>query len=329
MATSHEPWLDDYRQLTEAAGVADVSGIVGQVEMTGPDRAAFLNRLATNKIDRLPPGAGCETFLADPKGRVLAYLWLFVRPESLTLLSAAGQAERIVAHLDHYLIREKVEIRDRSREASALFLSGKRSAEVLGRLIDAPLSQQPMTGIETEIASSAIGLWTLDAAGTPAWLLLASRAASEAAFGAIQAAGASACGLTALESLRIEAGWPVYGLDITEENLPQEVARERQTLSFNKGCYLGQETIARLDSRGHVNRTLVGLRFGTPLPPPAGTELTAEGAVVGAVTSSAVSPRLGTALALGYVRRGHNAPGAKLESSLGPAEVVGLPVAMR
>ena len=93
-----------------------------------------------------------------------------------------------------------------------------------------------------------------------------------------------------------------------------------------KGCYLGQETVARIDALGHVNRTLVGVRFVGPDVPPPGCPLSAEGAVVGEVTSAAYSPRLAVPLALAFVRRGHNAPGTPLESPVGDAEVVGLPV---
>src|SRR5690606_6094431 len=130
----------------------------------------------------------------------------------------------------------------------------------------------------------------------------------------------------AVEVARIEAGMPLYGMDITDDNLPQEVDRNDWAISFNKGCYLGQETVARIDALGHVNRTLVGLRFASESVPEPGGELLAGDKVVGHVTSAAWSPAQRRAVALGYVRQGHNRPSARLVSAVGEAEVIALPM---
>ena len=111
----------------------------------------------------------------------------------------------------------------------------------------------------------------------------------------------------------MEAGTPVYGRDIDETNLPQEVARVERTISFTKGCYIGQETVARIRTYGHVNRTLVGLQLDGETAVPLGTKLFHADKEVGHITSSAVSPRLGQAIALAYVRRGSQEPGTRLE----------------
>src|SRR5438046_8506879 len=105
--------------------------------------------------------------------------------------------------------------------------------------------------------------------------------------------------------MRIEAGYPLYGRDITDKNLPQEIDRDRLAISFTKGCYLGQETVARIDALGHVNRLLRGIKFLTSAIPERGTELQSGGKVVGHVTSSCWSPGIGAPLALGFLRRGH------------------------
>jgi folate-binding protein YgfZ len=128
------------------------------------------------------------------------------------------------------------------------------------------------------------------------------------------------------EIVRVESGVPMYGRDITDENLPQEVNRNAQAISFTKGCYLGQETVARIDALGHVNKLLVGLKISGATVPTAGTELTAQGKVVGHVTSAVFSPRLNAPLALGYVRTGNNEVGNRVESPLGSAEVIALPL---
>jgi hypothetical protein len=139
-------------------------------------------------------------------------------------------------------------------------------------------------------------------------------------------AGAVACGDESFEAARVEWGFPLFARDISDKNLPQEVARDPLAISFVKGCYLGQETVARIDALGHVNKTLVGIRFdGQAIPEPLAA-LEADGQSVGHVTSAVFSPRMAAPLALGYVRRGNNVAGSRLNSPVGEAEVVALPV---
>ncbi len=140
------------------------------------------------------------------------------------------------------------------------------------------------------------------------------------------AAGAVECGEAAFQALRIEAGTPLFGVDFNADNLPQEVGRDELAISFTKGCYLGQETVARIDALGHVNQSLVGVRFAGQIVPPAGLELTSGEDSAGRVTSASYSPRLESPLALAMVRRPWISPGTRLESAAGPCEVVDLPV---
>jgi folate-binding protein YgfZ len=144
---------------------------------------------------------------------------------------------------------------------------------------------------------------------------------------ALAAAGATPCDPDAFHAARIEWGFPLFGIDISDKNLPQEVARDALAISFVKGCYLGQETVARIDALGHVNKTLVGVRFDGHTVPATGLELSASGNKVGEVASATWSPRLKAPLALAYVRRGSNTPGTRPTSSAGNAEVVALPIA--
>jgi folate-binding protein YgfZ len=144
---------------------------------------------------------------------------------------------------------------------------------------------------------------------------------------ALHAAGAAHCSAAAFEPARIEQGFPWFAQDISPANLPQEVGRDPLAVSFVKGCYLGQETVARIDALGHVNKLLVGLRFATPRVPAAGAELQAGDKAVGQVTSAAYSPRYASAVALAYVRRGSHTCGTRFLSADGEAEVVTLPMA--
>jgi folate-binding protein YgfZ len=315
----------EYRTLTGGAGLVPLARHA-EVELTGNERANFLNRLCTNKVDRLPAGTGAEAFLTDAKAHILAHLFVFARPECLVLFSLGAEGAKIASHLDRYLIREKVAIHDRTAQRLVMLLAGPDAEPLLRRLTSAELPGKHLDHTGIEVDGAAVEARAVDLGGQTALLLSCEVETAATVWKTLRQNGARACGCKAADAVRIEAGWPVYGRDITEDNLPQEVARDERTISFTKGCYLGQETVARIDSRGHVNRTLVGLRFhGAEVPAP-GTELSAQGQVVGTVTSAAVSPRQGVAVALGYVRRGQNTPGFVLQSPAGLAEVTSLPM---
>jgi folate-binding protein YgfZ len=126
--------------------------------------------------------------------------------------------------------------------------------------------------------------------------------------------------------MRLETGTPLYGVDFDDDNLPQEVGRNEQAISFTKGCYLGQETVARIDALGHVNQQLVGVRFDGEAIPTVGTELTSGGAVAGRVTSATYSPLLEAPLAIAMVRHKFLPTGTRLDSANGPCEIVSMPI---
>jgi len=160
----------------------------------------------------------------------------------------------------------------------------------------------------------------------PGYDLVCQRAEAAALWQALMSAGARPAGLEAYEILRIEAGTPIYGIDIDETNLAPEVARTRQAISYAKGCYLGQEPIVRIRDLGHVNRSLVGITCGQAVA--RGTRLFQDGKEVGQVTSAAQSPRLGATVALAYVRRGSQQPGTELEVETGQERVGAVVVAL-
>jgi folate-binding protein YgfZ len=142
---------------------------------------------------------------------------------------------------------------------------------------------------------------------------------------ALISSGAVACEASAVESARLEASYPLFGLDITEENLPQEADRNKRAISFTKGCYLGQETVARIDALGHVNRLLVRLKLDSDRLPANGDSVLTGEQPVGHVTSAAWSPHFNAPLAFAYVRRNYAKPGTKLTSSGSQAEVIAPP----
>lgn len=324
MASGLHDWVDDYEALTGSVGLVDLS-TRDQVELRGDDRYKFLHNFCTNEIKKLAPGAGCEAMVLDVKGHVLAHGFVFSGPESLVIETVPDEGAKVAKHLDRYLIREKVEIIDRSADWAELLLSGPQAPALLHELTSQAPPETLLSSVEARIATAEVWLRRVDWTGV-AFLIDCRRSDLASIQEQLTKAGAKPCAHAAFEAARIEAGLPFYGPDITEKNLPQELDRNLQAINFNKGCYLGQETVARIDALGHVNRTLVGVRFSDQDLPGPGIELLAGEQVVGQVTSAAFSPRLQSPLALAYVRRGHNEPGKELSSTLGPAVVVKLPI---
>ncbi|MBI3839601.1 MAG: aminomethyl transferase family protein [Planctomycetia bacterium] len=318
-------WISEYDALTEHAGLVDLAHRT-QIELGGADRSTFLHNLCTNEIRKLPPGAGCEAFLTSVQGKTLAHVFVFAGPDSLVLETVAGESEKILSHLDHYLICEQVTLTDRSHQWSELLLGGAQSEGVLGQLTDSQMPEARLANAAAILGGRPVWLRRVDLAGPVGFLISAANEDLDPVRAALRGAGAVACPAPAFDAARIEWGFPLFGHDIWDTNLPQEVARDPLAISFVKGCYLGQETVARIDALGHVNKTLTGLRFPGATIPPVGLELRAGDQTVGRVTSAAYSPRLGAPLALGYVRRGSNAPGTRLTSELGDAEVIALPI---
>lgn len=315
----------EHRAAREGAAVADVSDRT-QIELTGDDRATFLHNLCTNDIRKLSPGHGCEAFLLDAQGRILAYLFVLAEADSLIVEASPGHTEAILSQLDRYLIREKVELTDASQRWGELLVLGPKVAELLSGLGATMPADEPLANCETTIADHPVRVRRVGLTSAEGVLLAVEHDGLVDVWNALGEAGAVPVGATTVEMARIEAGSPLYGLDIHERSLPQEVARDDRAISFAKGCYIGQETVARIDARGHVNKFLVGVRFEGTEVPAAGTPLSDSSGEVGSVTTATFSRHLNAPLALAYVKRGFEAEGHVLESPLGKAKIIKLPV---
>lgn len=313
-------WLPEYQALTEGAGLVDLAERT-QVELVGEDRASFLHNLCTNDIRKLSPGSGCEAFLTTVQGKTLAFVLVFSGPTSLVLKTVPAQAEKIIHHLDKYRVREKVELIDRSQDWSSWLLAGAQSEALLEKLTHGKLPKERLASQEAVISNHHVWVRRVDLTGPTGFLIDCPRGDFSAIGAALRTAGAHRVGHEAFDAARMEVGFPVFGRDITENNLPQEVARDSRTISFTKGCYLGQETVARIDALGHVNKTLVGLHYLVSQVPKVGATVMNGDEPVGTVTSATWSPKFNAPIALGYVRRGFNLPGTRLASHIGPTEV--------
>jgi len=302
--------LDQYEALREGCGLVELAEW-SSVTIAGGDRQPFLHGFCTNDVRRLVPGESCEAFVTDVKGKTIGHGLITCRENELVYITVPGQAESLAAHWDRYVIREDVRVRDTTAERAYLLLAGREEAGSLA----------------ADVGGAAVRwiVWNL-LAGPMCGLLEVMPTDVPRVRQSLVERGAVACEAGAFAAARIEAGTPLFGIDFGPENLPQEVGRDKSAISFTKGCYLGQETIARIDALGHVNQQLTGARFAGPRIPATDTALTHAGAAIGRVTSATFSPRLGAPLALAMVRRPWFAPGGELESEVGPCKVVALPV---
>jgi folate-binding protein YgfZ len=303
-----------YQALRENAAAIDLSAR-GKIRTTGADRVRLLHAMTTNHVEQLTPGHGCYAFFLDAQGHVLADVNLLAQPDALLLDAEPETREKIYAHLDHYIIADDVTLEDITAATATVAIEGPQAAQRLGSL-GAPLPAEPLEtaawGDRTVVRASAAG-------GDGYWVLLPP-AAKDAFLAELSLPLASA---DDVRTVRLENSHPRYGEDITEASLPQETQLEH-ALHFSKGCYLGQEIVERIHSRGHLSRLLVHLHVEGAEAPAPGTELTVEGKEAGHITSAAYSPALNCVVALGSVRAAHAAQGNRLLVGDRQAEVTGL-----
>ncbi len=308
--TSHDESLGEYRAARDGVGIVDRSD-AGVVEVTGRDRAKFLHALLSNDIAALQPGQGCAATLLDVHGRVQVMLVVWALDDRLLVLTPPGMGGSTVEALDHYLFAEKVGLEDVTGQRALLLLVGPAAEQTVKRLTGAA----PPEAAWSHVAGSLDGVDVRVVRGGgeldphEVWLLLPSADRGRAWKAAVDA-GARPLGGAALESLRIEAGTPRYGVDVDSTVLLPEMP-SAGLMSHTKGCYPGQEVVVRIRDRGHVNRHLRGLLLDGDTVPSHGADVVADGAVVGRVTSATRSLGLGRPIALAFVRREH-APGARV-----------------
>ncbi len=295
---------DQYEAFQAGRGIVELSGWTC-LALTGADRHAFLHNFCTNDIKRLTPGNSCEAFFTNVKGRIIGHALINCSEDELAIVGEPDQATRLLEHLDRYIIREDVQLRDETAARGHL-------------LVDADFTAQRF-----ELAAQVTDWYATN--GRTLRLIETPSADVRKLKERLAANGLVSCD-EAFETVRSEAGVPLFGVDFDDRNLPQEVGRNDEAISFTKGCYLGQETVARIDALGHVNQQLVGVRFSGEAVPDNGTALAHNGKTIGQVTSAVFSPKLDTPLALAMVRREQSPNGTRLDSPIGPCEVVSLPV---
>lgn len=309
--------VDAYRQALEGALVADL-GAAGRVRVTGRDRLDFLHRMSTQDLKDLPVGRLATTVLTTPIARIVDRLDVLNLGEHLIMITGAGRATAVRKWLSGYIFfRDEVKLQDVGAELGQLALVGPNAGAVLTAALSGFDAAQPEGTVTTHADVSVARLRRF---GLDCLMLLPPAAEAAGWVERLQAQGAAPGDADVLEQLRIRAGEPATGHEVTDAYLPLEVDLWG-AVSFSKGCYIGQEILARMESRGKLARRLRGLRAAAPLIE--GAEVRADGALAGVVSSAADLVDLGP-VGLAVLRTGVE-PGQTVDAGGVLATVVELP----
>ena len=318
---------DEYRALREGCAVIDRSG-AGRLELLGKDRQRFINAYLTCDVKGLAPGGGAYGFVTSSQGRILSDVVVLAHEDRLWLELGPDQEEPIAEHLKKFILADRVEIRPLG-DMLPLSLIGPRSAEILGAAVaDLPegLLEKDWSHARRMVQGTEVTLQRGGPSVPWAYTLWVSASIAPQLIESLAQAGVVEAGFEALEILRAEKGLPRFGRDYGAENFPQETGLE-EAVSYTKGCYLGQEVVARIHYRGGVQKSLRGLVFEGE-PPAPGAALLVDGRESGTATTIVQSPALGRAAGLAILHRRAAAPGTRLEvAGGGTAEVRELPLA--
>jgi folate-binding protein YgfZ len=299
-----------------------------KIAVTGGDRVRWLNGMVTNNVRDLAPGHGVYAFLLNAQGHIQADLYAFQRGDWLLVDMELRQREKVLQLFDHYIISDDVEIADISGKLTALGLTGPESRNVLERAGIAVPDLAYLQFADVAWQQHTVTLLRSGEEARESWQIWLAPERVGELWSALVKAGAQPTGTAALNLFRISRGIPQFGADIRERDLPQETGLTR-ALSFTKGCYLGQEIVERIRSRGAVHRQFTAFTVEGTLPGP-GTKILAvekdEETEGGEITSSAILPLPSgdRPVALGYLRR--EAAGKLLRAGTATLKPASLPI---
>ncbi len=324
----------EYQAIRRAVALVDTN-YRALFSLAGPDRQRYLNAVLSSNVRDLKSGQGTVGLLLNPQGHILAEIETFADADRILAASHAMVRERTFATLDKFIIMDDVTLEDLTSSTGMLDLLGPRSAELISEIAQVDISAMPeLSHVETNLESIPCRIVRRTFGGHPAATLIAARehlsVLWQSLLTRVRSVGGLPAGLKAVNSIRLESGIAWFGHDYDDKNIPHEAALELSHISYEKGCYTGQEIVERVRSRGHANRRLTGLQFLDANVPAAGTKLLVPGDPAGKeaghVTSSGFSPLLSRPIGLGYVRREYSAVGTRLDASGAVAEVISLPL---
>ena len=316
-----------FRALLNGAAIFDMSW-QAKLRIGGKDRTRWANGMVTNNIRDLGPGRGSYNFILTPQGRNQGDLTVYNRGDYLLGTTDREQVESITTLLRRYIIMDKVEIEDISDKLVSIGVAGPQAVEMWSGIGIDVAALEPGQVVDTVWRDAEISVARNTHPQANAYEIWIAPERAEKLWEALDSAGAQPVGSEALEMYRIARGIPRYGVDLRERDLPQETGQEH-ALNFTKGCYIGQEIVERIRSRGNVHRALVGFEVEGE-PPQPGMKVFAGDKEVGEITSSSRVPFAtgDRTLALGYIRREAGEPGTSVKVGEQSATVQALPFAI-
>lgn len=323
VSASYSDPVTEHDAVRNAAGLFDFS-FRFKFTARGTDRVRFLHGMVSNDVKGLAPGRGNYATLLDVRGHILADLYVYCEEDQLIVDTDADLIEKVLQTLSRYNIGGRVPLE--RADLSALSVQGPKARAILQSAfaLDLP-GPEEFSHVSAEVAGRPVKLVRAGNTGEEGYEIWAAGAEFETIRNTLLARGVNEglipCGCQALELLRIEAGVAEYGTELAEDTLPLE-AGLLNALSFNKGCYIGQEIVERARSRGRVNWNLSGLIVEASEAPQAGKKVSSEGKEIGEITSACVSPSLSKTLAMAYLRKEVAEPETKLSLASGPAAFV-------
>jgi len=303
----------------------------GRIVVSGRDRASYLHGLFTNDIAALAPGMGCYSAYLTPQGRMITDVWVYELGDVILLELGEAQKDTLLSRLDQFIFSEDVQLGDVTGTFSGIAIVGPHAAGVVERLTgvarDTLEALPPHGNLRAAFADQPIIVLRVVDTGVGGFELLVDASFGALIKNALEMDGVVAAGEAVADTLRIEAGVPLFGRDMNEETIPLEAGLEATAISTTKGCYVGQEVIIRVLHRGHgrVARKLAGLLIDGSAAPVPGAAVTIDGRDVGKVTSATVSPALNRPIALAYLHRDFQEPGTVVQVGGATAVVTRLP----
>ena len=304
-----------YKAATEGAAVAEKDWL-GVVKLTGAERVSWLQGMITNDVQKLAPGTGCYAAHLTPQGKIVAQMHVLMDEDALWLSLERAATPKLIAAFDKLLIMEDVQVEDVSEEYSILGVLGPKAAAALDSWLGEPLN---LDGRYSHRRSGDCRIVVSDL-GYDVWV---PRGQAGKVLHLLAGSGATAIDHGTWDVLRTEAGLPVYGVDIDETTTMPEIGETG--INYDKGCYIGQEVVAKVKYIGHVNRRFVGLTISKNELPELKSAIRKGGREVGYITTTLFSPGLNKPIALGFVSRAAYAPGSEVEVGTASATIVGLP----
>ena len=291
------------------------------VSVAGKDARAIVNNLATNDVRSLTSGTTIETFITDVRGWVVALVYVVCLDNEILLVGQLSDPAILMRHIDRYIVREDATVRDRSAELAIFAIDGKNSSVLFPVSMELNESARPSQLIEVARGDLVAQVYRAPITSSISKIAIVPGDRTEEFQSWMRDSGLQITNVEAeFEHQRISAFWPVAGREIVEKTLPQELDRDSRAISFTKGCYLGQETVARLDARGQLQKKLCLLSIAGA--PDVGAQLTCEGKPAGTITSLSTDASRQNSLALAYLRRGFFEPGTQLEIGTNSAVVL-------